>query len=214
MAVEEGLTYDVLAPFSVAPTEEIFGRQDGPPLATSRALTRAFIARYADSAGVLLWNSANEIGGEHVAFLLAMHPLYQIYDPYQRPVHYANLYGQDLWQGQDIMGVNYYFSDTQKAVDRHPLIERSVAIARSHEMPVIYTEFNSYHGAVPTTGVEALDDLFRWGVEKAGLSGGYFQGSLMGVTIPTALWTTPFIGPLMMPPSRLMGKTAGSCPYG
>jgi len=174
MAVEEGLTYDVLAPFSVASTEEIFGRQDGPPLATSRALTRAFIARYADSAGVLLWNSANEIGGEHVAFLSAMHPLYQIYDPYQRPVHYANLYGQDLWQGQDIMGVNYYFSDTQKAVDRHPLIERSVAIARSHEMPVIYTEFNSYHGAVPTTGVEALDDLFRWGVEKAGLSGGYF----------------------------------------
>ncbi len=174
MAVEDGLTYDVLAPFSVASTEEIFGRQDGPPLATSRALTRAFIARYADSAGVLLWNSANEIGGEHVAFLTAMHPLYQIHDPYQRPVHYANLYGQDLWQGQDVMGVNYYFSDTQKAVDRHPLIERSVAIARSHQMPVIFTEFNSYHGAVPTTGVEALDDLFRWGVEEAQMAGGYF----------------------------------------
>jgi hypothetical protein len=174
MAHEMGLTYDVLAPFSVASSAEIFGRQDGPPLGTARALTRQFIERYADAAAVLLWNSCNEILGENIPFLLAQHPLYKIHDPYQRPVHYANLFGQDLWQGQDVIGVNYYFSDTQKAVDRQPLIRRSAAIAAEHGLPMIYTEFNSYHGAVPTTGVEALDDLFTWGVEEAGMAGGYF----------------------------------------
>ena len=174
MAAEEGLAYTVLAPFSVASTAEIFGRQDGPPLATARALTRQFIARYRDSAGALLWNSCNEITGENIDFLLALYPLYGLHDPCQRPVHYANLYGQDLWQGQDVMAVNYYFSDTQKATDRHPLILRSAAIAAKHGLPMIYTEFNSYHGAVPTTGVEALDDLFTWGVEEAGMAGGFF----------------------------------------
>jgi len=168
MAHEEGLTYDILAPFSVSSTADIFARQDGPPLATARALTRQFIARYQDAAAALLWNTCNEITDENVPFLLAMYPLYAIHDPYARPVHYANLYGQDLWQGQDVMGVNYYFSDTQRAADRHPLIERSAAIAREYGLPMIYTEFNSYHGAVPTTGVEALEDLFTWGVEQGG----------------------------------------------
>ena len=174
LADEVGLTYDVLAPFSVASTAEIFGRQDGPPLATARTLTRQFIARYRDSAAALLWNSCNEITDENIPFLLAQHPLYGLHDPYARPVHYANLYGQDLWQGQDVMGVNYYFSDTQRAADRHPLIERSAAIARKHGLPMIYTEYNSYHGAIPTTGVEAMEGLFTWGVEQAGMAGGYF----------------------------------------
>jgi hypothetical protein len=101
--------YTVLAPFSCARTPEIFGRQAGPPLGTARELTSLFIDRYKDSAGVLMWNSCNEIIGENIDFLLSLYPLYKTYDPYQRPVHYANLYGQDLWQGQDAMGVKLLF---------------------------------------------------------------------------------------------------------
>ncbi|MBX3178179.1 MAG: hypothetical protein KF886_12515 [Candidatus Hydrogenedentes bacterium] len=174
LAEEIGLTYSLLAPFSVASTEEIFTRQDGPRLGTARALTRLFIARYRDAAGALLWNACNEITGDNIPFLLAQHPLYRLHDPYARPVHYANLYGQDLWQGQDVMGVNYYFAETQRAADRQPLIARSAAIAREHGLPMIYTEYNSYHGAIPTTGVEAMEDLFTWGVEEAGMAGGFF----------------------------------------
>lgn len=174
LAEEIGLTYGLLAPFSVASTEEIFARQDGPPLGTARALTRLFIARYRDAAGALLWNACNEITGDNIPFLLAQHPLYRLHDPYARPVHYANLYGQDLWQGQDVMGVNYYFAETQRAADRQPLIARSAAIAREHGLPMIYTEYNSYHGAIPTTGVEAMEELFAWGVEEAGMAGGFF----------------------------------------
>lgn len=165
--------YTVLAPFSCARTTEVFGGQSGPPLGTARELTRLFIDRYKDSAGVLLWNSCNEIVGENVDFLESLYPLYKIYDPYRRPVHYANLYGQDLWQGQDVMGVNYYFGEGQSAKDRQILIQRSIDIAFSHEMPVLFCEYNSYYGSIHSTGVEAMEDLFAWGVERAGMAGGF-----------------------------------------
>jgi hypothetical protein len=173
LAYELSSVYTVLAPFSCARTPEIFGSQVGPPLGTARELTRLFIDRYKDSAGVLLWNSCNEIQGENIDFLLSVYPLYKAYDPYQRPVHYANLYGQDLWQGQDAMGVNYYFGEGQTAADRQILIQRSLDLAVSHDIPAIFCEYNSYHGAIHSTGVEAMEGLFSWGVEQAGMSGGF-----------------------------------------
>jgi len=172
LAYELNTVYTVLGPFSCTGTPEIFARQDGPPMATSRALSQAFAERYVDSAGVLLWNSCNEVGGETVDFLLSQYPVFRAVDPYDRPVHYANLYGQDFPQGQDVMGVNYYFGRGQRAVDRQPLIERSFDIARKDGLPLIFCEFNSFVGAVHSTGVDAMRDMFAWGVEH-GMAGGF-----------------------------------------
>jgi hypothetical protein len=173
LAYELNTFYTVLAPFSCKSTQTIFARQAGPPLSTARELSRLFVERYRASAGVLLWNSANEIQEENIDFLLAQYPVYKAYDPEKRPVHYANLYGQDLWQGQDVMGVNYYFGENQRAVDRQPLIERSVEMGKSHGIPTLFCEYNSYYGSIHSTGVEAMQDLFAWGVEKGGMSGGF-----------------------------------------
>ncbi|MBN2308875.1 MAG: hypothetical protein JXR94_07900 [Candidatus Hydrogenedentes bacterium] len=178
LAYELNTVYTVLAPFSCIGTDGIFARLDGPPMTTSRALTRLFIERYRDSAGVLLWNSCNEIGGETIDFLLSQYPVYRAFDPCQRPVHYANLYGQDFWQGQDLMGVNYYFGRGQRAADRQPVVLRSLDVARRAQMPLIYCEFNSWHGAVHSSGVESMRDQFAWGVDQ-GMAGGiqYMKGN-------------------------------------
>jgi hypothetical protein len=53
------------------------------------------------------------------------------------------------------------------------LIQRSVDLGFSHDMPVLYCEYNSYHGAIHSTGVKAMEDLFSWGVEQAGMAGGF-----------------------------------------
>jgi Glycosyl hydrolases family 2, TIM barrel domain len=184
LAYELNTFYTVLAPFSCKSTQTIFARQAGPPLATARELTRLFVQRYRDSAGVLLWNSANEIQGENIDFLLAQYPVYKAYDPEKRPVHYANLYGQDLWQGQDAMGVNYYFGENQRAADRQPLIERSVELGQAHGIPTLFCEYNSYLGAIHSTGVEAMEDLFAWGVEKGSMSGGFLYMKINSTSHP------------------------------
>jgi len=184
MAYELNTFYTVLAPFSCKSTQTIFARQAGPPLATARELTRLFVERYRDSAGVLLWNSANEIQGENIDFLLAQYPVYKAYDSEKRPVHYANLYGQDLWQGQDVMGVNYYFGQNQRAVDRQPLIKRSVELGQAHGIPTLFCEYNSYLGAIHSTGVEAMEDLFAWGVEKGSMSGGFLYMKINSTSHP------------------------------
>lgn len=173
LAYENNSVYTVLAPFSCAHTPDIFARQIGPPLVTARELTRLFVERYRDSAGVLLWNSCNEIIVENIDFLLSLYPVYAAHDPDQRPVHYANLYGQDLWQGQDAMGINYYFAEGQTPEDRQPLVERSTAIGKDHDQPVLFCEFNSYMGSIHSTGAAAMEGLFAWGVEKAGMAGGF-----------------------------------------
>ncbi|HPG68546.1 MAG TPA: hypothetical protein PLO37_17000 [Candidatus Hydrogenedentes bacterium] len=174
LAYELNTAYNVLAPFSCTSTEEIFRRQAGaPPLTTARELSRVFMARYTDSAGVLFWNSCNEIGGETEHLLVSAYPVYANLDPYRRPVQYANLYGQDFWQGQDVVGVNTYFGRGQAAAMRQPLVARSVDIAHEHNRPVIYDEFNSWYGAVHSTGVEAMRDLFMWGIDR-GMAGGFF----------------------------------------
>ncbi len=173
MAHEMGLAWSVLAPFSCCSTDEIFARQDGPPMTTARATTAAFIDDYVDSPGVLMWNSCNEIGNDTADFLTAVYPVYRHRDPYRRPVHYANLYGQDRWEGQDIMGVNYYYGKGQSPEDRQPIIRRSIRIARKHGLPIIFTEYNSYLGPIPETGVRAIYGMFQWGLEN-GMSGGFF----------------------------------------
>ena len=172
LAYELNSIYTVLGPFSCTGTDEIFARQVGPPLATARELSRLMIDRYGENAGVLFWNSSNEIVGENIDFINSIHTVYKTHDPYKRPVHYANLYGQDLYQGQDVMGINYYFGAKQTAKDRQPLIQRSIDIARSHNMPVMFNEFNSYAGAVHSTGVEAMYGIYEWGI-KQGMSGGF-----------------------------------------
>jgi hypothetical protein len=173
MAHEMGLAWSVLAPFSVCSTDEIFARQDGSPMTAARAITAAFIDDYVDSPGVLIWNSCNEIGNDTADFLTAMYPVYRHRDPYRRPVHYANLFGQDRWEGQDIMGVNYYYGRGQTPEDRQPIILRSIRIAREHGLPIIFTEYNSYLGPIPETGVRAIYGMFQWGIEN-GMSGGFF----------------------------------------
>jgi hypothetical protein len=172
LAYELNSFYTVLGPFSCTPTEEIFARQEGPPLATARELSRLLVERYKHSAGVLLWNSCNEVEGEKEDFLITLKPVFKAYDPYSRPVHYSNLFGQDLHQGQDIMGINYYFGAGQSAKDRQPVIQRSIDIARNHNIPVMYNEFNSYAGAIHSTGVEAMYGLYEWGIEQ-GMCGGF-----------------------------------------
>lgn len=172
LAYELNSVYTVLAPFSCTSTRAIFARQDGPCMTTACEQTRVFIERYWDSAGVLLWNSCNEIEGDSVDFLLSQYPLYKRLDPYGRPVHYANLYGQDYSQGQDIMGINCYFSGTQTAESRHPIVQRSLDIARDAGLPLIYCEFNAFNGAVHSQGADAMRNLYDWGVEH-GMAGGF-----------------------------------------
>ena len=172
LAYELNSFYTVLGPFSCTGTDGIFARQAGPPLTTARELTHLLVERYKNSAGVLLWNSCNEIVGEKEDFINTLKPVFKTYDPYNRPVHYSNLFGQNLSQGQDIMGINYYFGSSQSAKGRQPLIQRSIDIARNNNMPVMYNEFNSYRGAVHSTGVEAMYDMFEWGIEQ-GMCGGF-----------------------------------------
>ena len=173
MAYEMNLVYTVLAPFSCASTKEVFQRQDGPPLVTAREISRAMVDRYAEYPGVLLWNSCNEIVDELDSFLISLYPVYVCLDPYRRPVHYANLYAQDAVRGQDLVGLNYYFGVGERALDRHATIQRGITRAHALGLPVFYNEFNSWYGAIPGTGVEALHDLFEWGNEQK-MTGGIF----------------------------------------
>lgn len=173
MAYEMNLAYTVLAPFSCTSTNEVFQRQDGPPLVTAREISRAMVDRYAEYPGVLLWNSCNEITNELDSFLISLYPVYAHLDPYRRPVHYANLYAQDAVRGQDLVGMNYYFGVGERAEDKHPIIQRGIDRAREQGLPVFYNEFNSWYGAIPGTGVEALRNLFEWGVEHD-MTGGIF----------------------------------------
>lgn len=173
MGYEMNAGWLVLAPYSVTSTEEIFKRCDGPPLVTTREITRRFVERYRDCAGTLFWNSCNEITGETPDFLISQYGVIKTFDPYDRPVLYANLFGQDFHHGQDFMGVNYYFGQNQRARDRQPMVIRSIDIARKHGLPVVYTEYNAWWGCVHSTGAEAVRDLFEFGLEH-GMSGGYF----------------------------------------
>ncbi|MFV2067799.1 MAG: hypothetical protein ACC645_12565, partial [Pirellulales bacterium] len=172
LAYELNTAYTVLAPFSCVETEDIFTRHDGPPMGIAREISRLTVQRYRDSAGVLLWNSCNEVTGETADFLLSQYPVYRAFDPYLRPVHYANLNEQIFTEGQDVMGFNTYFGVAFRATGKQEEMQRKIAVAAEAHMPVIFCEFNSWYGAVPTTGVEALRDMYEWGVAR-GMAGGF-----------------------------------------
>ena len=87
-------------------------------------------------------------------------------------MHYANLYGQYYWQGQDGIGVNTYFGKGQHAENRHPTLLQSIEVGRERGKPVFYCEFNSWWGAIQSSGAEAFRELYIWGVEQ-GMSGGF-----------------------------------------
>ncbi len=172
LAYKHRMGYMVLGPFSCKNTEEIYPRcKDAAPLTVARAVEQKFTELYREEEGNLLWNSCNEVVGETVDFLISMEAVIRAHDPYRRPVLYANLYGQDRTEGQQIMGVNYYFGRPQRAASRQPLILRSIEIARKADMPVIYTETNSYYGASQVTAVEAVEEIFQFGIDN-GMSGG------------------------------------------
>lgn len=173
MALEENLAWSVLAPYSIRDTDDIAARFDPPGFAGARAQSRAFAERYADAGAMLFWNSANEIEGDITDFIVSVLPVYRAYDPYQRPVHYANLFGQDRWQGQDAMAVNYYFHERETPASRYNNIHRSVALAREHGLPIFYTEYNGFMGAIHSTGVEAMKGFFDFGL-RLGMAGGFF----------------------------------------
>lgn len=173
LAEEKNMVWMVLNEFSCASTEEVFERFVSGPLRGVQEISRQFITAYRDHAGVLFWNSCNEIGNDLDEFLLTLYPCFKVFDPYNRPVNYANLYGQDNWRGQDIMGINYYFDRGQRAIDRQPIITKSIQVGEAHNLPVIYTEFNSFQGCSESAGLESIRDMGEWGL-KVGMSGGTF----------------------------------------
>jgi len=172
LAVENNLCWlTLLQAFSVTNTDEVFSRFETKPLLGIRELTRQFVFSYRDGAGTVFWNSCNEVTGEIDEMLLTQYPVLKRYDPYGRPVTYANLGTQNVWRGQDFMSVNYYFGFKQSPERMQPALLRSINVAKEHNMPVIFTEFNSWWGPVQESGVMALDGQWQFGLEN-GMSGG------------------------------------------
>ncbi|NUN94783.1 MAG: hypothetical protein HUU16_01300 [Candidatus Omnitrophica bacterium] len=172
MAGEENIGYMVLAPFSVTHTDLLKERHGERAFPKMREVSRRFIRTYRDLPAVWLWNSCNEIEGELDDFLVTLHPLYRALDPADRPVVYANLFGQDRTLGMDVMAVNYYYGPPQMARDRWPLIQRSIEESRKAKVPCIYTEYNCWYGPVYSRGVESVEDFFVKGIEW-GMQGGF-----------------------------------------
>jgi len=172
LAVENGLCWlTLLQAFSVTNTDEVFARFETNPLLGIRELTRQFVLSYRDGAGTVFWNSCNEVTGEIDEMLLTQYPVLKRYDPYGRPVTYANLGTQNTWRGQDFMSVNYYFGFRQPPERMQPALLRSINVAKEHNMPVIFTEFNSWWGPVQESGVMALEGQWQFGLDN-GMSGG------------------------------------------
>lgn len=172
MAEEENLGWMVLAPFSVSSTDLLMQRFGTHAFPQMREVTRRFIRTYRERPAAWLWNSCNEVTNEIEDFLVTLSPQYKRMDPAQRPVVYANLFGQDKAVGQDLMAVNYYFGIPQSATSRQPLIERSLIEARKAGIPIIFTEFNCWYGPVYSKGIEAIQGIYEYGIDN-GYSGGF-----------------------------------------
>ncbi len=172
LAVESNLCWlTLLQAFSVTNTDEVFSRFETKPLLGIRELTRQFVFSYRDGAGTVFWNECNEVTGEIEEMLLTQYPVFKRYDPYGRPVTYANLGTQNVWRGQDFMSVNYYFGFKQPPERMQPLLRRSIDVAKEHNLPLIFTEFNSWWGPVQESGVMALEGQWQFGLDN-GMSGG------------------------------------------
>ncbi len=171
MAEEENLGYMALPPFSVNSTDYYKKLYSLHPFPKMREITRRFIKTYRDKPGLWFWNSCNEVTGEITDLLVSVYPLYKMLDPAQRPVLYANLYGQNETLGQDLMAGNCYFGVGQDAASVQPLIDRGIDVARKAGLPCIFTEFNCWYGPVYSRGVEAVEGLYEYGLGK-GMAGG------------------------------------------
>jgi hypothetical protein len=197
MAAEEGIGWLVLAPFSVTNTDALEERYGENPYLKMREATRRFIDTYRDLEAAWFWNSCNEVTGEIDDFLTMLYPLYKALDPASRPVVYANLTGQDRTLGQDLMGINYYYDHRGRVEDRQPLVADGIRKAREAGIPVIYNEFNTWHGPVYTQGAAALRGFFEWGIEEGMAGGFYYQlrddhGRHPGViSDDNRVWTSP-----------------------
>ena len=171
LAHENNLCFMGLTNFSVTNSTDIYEHFEGDPLGGCQEITRQYILANRELPAMLFWNSANEVAGEPDELLVTLYPCFKVYDHYGRPVNYANLFEQDNWHGQDIMGINYYFDWGQRAASRQPIIERSIKAGLDHNLPVIYTEFNSWWGPVEESGEEAVWEIGQFGVDH-GMSGG------------------------------------------
>lgn len=171
LADKNNLAWMLLAEYSCTHTDSIAARYETEMMGSAQKITKNYLLANAGQASVLFWNSCNEIHGELDAFLLNLYPVFRQVDLCQRPVNYANLYGQDNWRGQDIMGVNYYYGIGQTALSRQPIIKNSGLIARAHGLPMIFTEYNTYWGPVEKAGVEAVAVMWAENLKDC-ISGG------------------------------------------
>lgn len=173
LAVDYHIGWVNLPYFSCIHTDKLYPQLGADPLATMREITRQACLSGADDAGTILWNCCNEIEGELDEVLANLYSVYKLYDPYKRPVVYANLFGQDRWADQDVMGINYYYDAKQSSTAKQALIRRSTQIGLDHNIPVVFMEFNSWWGPVSESGVLAWRDMFQFGLD-IGMSGGTF----------------------------------------
>ena len=171
LARQNNLGWMVLPEFSVISSDSIFARFETDPLGAMQSVVRQFVLANREQSSILFWNSCNEITGKLDEILVSLYPVFKIFDPYQRPVIYANLFGQDNWHGQDLMGVNYYFKPGQTALSRQRLIKNSLLIGFAHKLPVIFTEYNSFQGPVEQSGAAAVNHLWHENLDE-GMSGG------------------------------------------
>jgi hypothetical protein len=171
LAEENNLAWMLLAEYSCTHTDSIAARYETEMFGAAQEIVKNYLLANARQASAVFWNSCNEIDGELDAFLLNLYPVFKQFDPYQRPVNYANLYGQDNWRGQDIMGVNYYYGIGQTTLSRQPIIKNSGRIAREHGLPMIFTEYNCFWGPVEKAGAEAVAVMWAENLKDC-LSGG------------------------------------------
>jgi hypothetical protein len=118
-------------------------------------------------------------------------------DKYNRPVVYANLFGQDRVIGQYVMSVNYYFSSPHTVESRQPSVARSARHAQEAGLPCIFSEYNCWYGPVYSQGAAAVRGLYEYGVDR-GMQGGFFYqlredpDRHPGIVVnDTTLWTNP-----------------------
>jgi hypothetical protein len=197
MAEEENLGWLVLAPFSVTNTDALKMRHDPHPFARMREISRRFIRVYRDKSPTWFWNSLNEVTGETDDLLTCLYPLYKAMDPYNRPVVYANLTGQDRTLGQDLMGINYYYNYENTVETRQPLVLDSLRKAKAAGIPCIFNEFNCWFGPVYSEGARSVRGFYEYGIEH-GMAGGFLyqlredRDRHPGVVVDDyTLWTNP-----------------------
>jgi len=175
LAEEVGLSYMPLGPYSCTKTDEIerrFARLDEihEPWNHIQLETLRFIEMFREEPNVILWNCANEVGGDIQSMLLFMFPIYQQADPYSRPVTYANLGDQGEWQGMDIVGVNLYAWHGILPSAMKSNIDSLIALGHNHDKPVIFTEFNHWWGPVHRLGADAVEHMGQYALDR-GMAG-------------------------------------------